>query len=73
MADVNGQGGAALAKARDHLEQALSELESLFVLDPSAVAFAAHALNNYLAVAGNSRVAPVVFERASGSANPHVA
>jgi signal transduction histidine kinase len=32
------------------LEQALSELERLSPLDPSAVAFAAHALNNYLTV-----------------------
>jgi len=50
MADVKGQISAALIEAREHLEQALSELERLTALDSSAVAFAAHALNNYLTV-----------------------
>src|SRR5712691_2221688 len=54
MADVKGQVAAAIIKARDHLEQAMSELEKLSALDPSAIAFAAHALNNYLAVTGGT-------------------
>jgi hypothetical protein len=55
MVDVKGQVAAAIVKARDHLEQALSELGRLSALDPSAVAFSAHALNNYLAVTGHRR------------------
>jgi signal transduction histidine kinase len=54
MADVKGQISAAIVEARDHLEQALSELERLSALDSSAVAFAAHALNNYLMVIGGT-------------------
>jgi signal transduction histidine kinase len=54
MVDVKGQVAAAIVKARDHLEQALSELGRLSALDPSAVAFSAHALNNYLAVTGGT-------------------
>jgi len=41
---------AALTRARADLDQALTDLETLSVLDPSTVAFAAHALNNYLTV-----------------------
>ena len=54
MVDVKGHIAAAIVKARDHLEQALSDLGRLSALDPSAVAFAAHALNNYLAVTGGT-------------------
>jgi len=50
MSNVKETVVTALTEARDHLEQALSELERLSMLDSSAVAFAAHALNNYLAV-----------------------
>jgi hypothetical protein len=50
MADVKGQVAAAIVEARNHLEQALSDLEHLSALDTRAVALAAHALNNYLAV-----------------------
>ncbi len=51
---MKGHIAAAIVKARDHLEQALSDLGRLSALDPSAVAFAAHALNNYLAVTGGT-------------------
>jgi signal transduction histidine kinase len=54
MADMKGQVAAEIVKARSHLEPALSELERLAALDPSAVAFAAHALNNYLSVTGGT-------------------
>jgi signal transduction histidine kinase len=54
MADVKEQVAATLVKARENLEQALSELERLSLFDPSAVAFAAHALNNYLTVTGGT-------------------
>jgi signal transduction histidine kinase len=50
MADVKGQVAAAIVRARENLEQALSELERLHAFDPGSVAFAAHALNNYLTV-----------------------
>jgi signal transduction histidine kinase len=54
MADVKGQVTAAIIEAREHLEQALSELERLSALDASAVAFTAHALNNYLTITGGT-------------------
>lgn len=41
---------AALTRARADLDQALADLDTLPALDPSTVAFAAHALNNYLTV-----------------------
>jgi signal transduction histidine kinase len=50
MADVQGNVTAAIVRARENLEQALSELERLSAFDPSAVAFAAHALNNFLMI-----------------------
>jgi hypothetical protein len=54
MADVKEQVAATIVKARENLEQALVELERLSPFDPSAVAFAAHALNNYLTVTGGT-------------------
>jgi signal transduction histidine kinase len=50
MGDAKEDVATALVKAREHLEHALAALEQLPALDPSAVAFAAHALNNYLTV-----------------------
>ena len=50
MADVKEQVTAAIVRARENLEHALSELERLPAFDPSAVASAAHVLNNYLTV-----------------------
>jgi signal transduction histidine kinase len=50
MADVKEQVVVAIIRAQENLEQALSELERLRAFDPSSVAFAAHALNNYLTV-----------------------
>jgi len=46
------QATAAILRAQAELEQALSELEKMPAFDPRAVAFSAHALNNYLAVTG---------------------
>jgi hypothetical protein len=40
----------SIAKAQDNLEHALSELENLPATDMHSVAFAIHALNNYLMV-----------------------
>src|SRR5262245_18990457 len=42
---------ASIARARADLEEALAGLEKLPAFDPSAAAYAAHALNNYLMVA----------------------
>jgi signal transduction histidine kinase len=50
MADMKGQLAAAIVRAQEHLEHALSELERLSAVDPHVVACAAHALNNYLTV-----------------------
>jgi signal transduction histidine kinase len=54
MADVKEEVAAAITRARDNLEQALSELERLPALDMSAITFIAHALNNYLTVTGGT-------------------
>jgi two-component system, sensor histidine kinase and response regulator len=43
---------AAIAEAQANLEEALSGLEKMPAFDAGAVAFAAHALNNYLTVTG---------------------
>jgi hypothetical protein len=39
-----------IAKARDDLEQVLVDLEQLPVFDSGSIAFAAHALSNFLSV-----------------------
>ena len=54
MADRKEHVAASIVQAREHLEHALAELERLPALDPSTVAFAAHALNNYLTVTGGT-------------------
>src|ERR1051326_1948239 len=41
---------ASIVEARAQLEKALEGLESLPVFDPRDIAFAAHALHNYLTV-----------------------
>jgi len=48
------QATAAILRAQVELEQALSELEKMPAVDPGAVAFSAHALNNYLSVIGGT-------------------
>jgi signal transduction histidine kinase len=52
--DEKEQATAAILRAQAELEQALSELEKMPAFDPRAVAFSAHALNNYLAVTGGT-------------------
>jgi len=54
MSDSKEQVADAIVKARDSLGQALSALEHLNMLDPSAVAFSAHALNNFLTIIGGT-------------------
>jgi signal transduction histidine kinase len=48
------QATAAILRAQAELEQALSELAKMPAFDPGAVAFSAHALNNYLTVTGGT-------------------
>jgi two-component system, sensor histidine kinase LadS len=50
MAEAKELIAAAIARAQGDLAEALTELEKLPAFDPSAVAFAAHALNNFLTV-----------------------
>jgi signal transduction histidine kinase len=50
MAEAKERVVSAIARAQADLMEALSELEKLPAFDPSSVAFAAHALNNYLTV-----------------------
>jgi signal transduction histidine kinase len=44
----------AILRAQAELEQALRELEKMPAIDPGAIAFSAHALNNYLSVIGGT-------------------
>ncbi len=45
---------AAILRAQAELGQALRELEKMPAFDPTAIAFSAHALNNYLSVIGGT-------------------
>jgi len=45
---------SAITKALSNLDEALAELEKMPAFDASSVAFAAHALNNYLTVAAGA-------------------
>lgn len=54
MAEAKEKVASAIARAQKDLEEALCELDAMPALDPSAVAFAAHALNNYLTVTGGT-------------------
>ncbi|MFZ5449422.1 MAG: sensor histidine kinase [Thermodesulfobacteriota bacterium] len=51
MKDAKEQIATSILRARTDLEQALSDLEKVSLVEPEAVAFVAHALNNYLTVA----------------------
>ncbi len=48
------EAAAAIQRAKIELEQALSELAKMPAVDPTKVAFSAHALNNYLTVTGGT-------------------
>ena len=54
MAETKELVALAIASAQADLEEALSELEKMPAFDASSVAFTAHALNNYLTVAGGT-------------------
>jgi two-component system sensor histidine kinase/response regulator len=54
VAEAKGLIASAIARAQTHLEEALIELEKLPAFDAGTVAFAAHALNNYLTVTGGT-------------------
>jgi signal transduction histidine kinase len=70
MADNKEQVADAIVRARDSLEQALSALTHLHLLDPSAVAFSAHALNNYLTIIGG--VAELLQESLAAHPDPQI-
>jgi signal transduction histidine kinase len=50
VSEVKEQVSAAISRAKADLEQALGTLEKIPSFDPASVAFAAHALNNFLTV-----------------------
>ena len=50
MTEVKDEVAAAIVRAQVDLERALAGLERLPALDPGMVAFAAHALNNFLTI-----------------------
>lgn len=54
MAEPKELVASAIARAQADLTEALSQLEKIPALDPGSVAFVAHVLNNYLAVAGGT-------------------
>jgi signal transduction histidine kinase len=54
VTEVKDQVAAAIARAQADLEQALDGLTRLPALDPGTIAFAAHALNNFLTVVGGT-------------------
>src|SRR5215813_10085854 len=54
MADEKATLAAAIMSAQARLHDALTALEALPVLDPGAIAFATHALNNYLTITGGT-------------------
>src|SRR5438034_11672504 len=54
VAKTKERVAASIVRARADLEQALADLEHLPEVDARAVAFAAHALGNYLAVTGGT-------------------
>src|SRR2546422_5472943 len=54
VAETKERVAASIVRARADLEQALADLEHLPEVDARAVAFAAHALGNYLAVTGGT-------------------
>jgi two-component system, sensor histidine kinase LadS len=66
----NEQATAAILRAKAELEQALSELEKMPAFDPAAVAFSAHALNNYLAVTGGT--VELLLESLAEHADPQI-
>src|SRR5262245_51198686 len=54
MADEKATLAAAIMSAQARLHDALTALEALPLLDPDAIAFATHALNNYLTITGGT-------------------
>lgn len=54
MAEPRDEVAAAIVRAQADLERALAGLDRLPALDPGSVAFAAHALSNFLTVIGGT-------------------
>jgi len=54
MPEAKEKVSSAIARAQLDLQEALSELEKIPAFDHGSVVFAAHALNNYLTVAGGT-------------------
>ena len=51
MAGPKEQAASAIVNAQARLDEALEEIEKMSGLDADSVAFAAHAMRNYLSVA----------------------
>jgi len=54
VADPKELVAAAIARAQGDLVEALADLEKVTAFDPRSVAFAAHALSNYLTITGGA-------------------
>ena len=52
MVEIKEQVASSIARAQAELEEALAKLEKIPAFDAGSVAFAAHALNNFLTVSG---------------------
>jgi signal transduction histidine kinase len=70
MIETKEQVAAALARARVELDQALWELDKMPAFEPGAVAYAAHALNNYLTVIDGTT--ELISTELSSQPNPQV-
>ena len=71
MNDPRAQVVEAISRAQDELQQALADLDRLSPLDPDRVAFAAHALSNFLTLTGGT--VDLIRERLSDHPDRQVA
>jgi signal transduction histidine kinase len=54
LEETREQVMAAISRARDELDRAMSDLDRLPPLDPDKIAFAAHALSNFITITGGT-------------------
>src|ERR1700722_3273425 len=54
VTEAKDRAVSAIARAQAELEEALFQLEKMPLFDAGSVAFAAHALNNYITVTGGT-------------------
>lgn len=70
MSEAKGRVASAIGRAQAELDQALAELELTPAFDATSVAFAAHALHNYLTV--SARAVELLFVELAAHPNAQV-